>query len=351
MAIEVPLDVYSLIIEWAFRSSQHARSINPSTLRACALVCRAWTPIAQRLLFRRICCTCTNWHGPKCKIRLLVNTLSIRPNLAAHVRHMTVASQPSKHANVCLRLLELCRHVEGIFFLDWADNSTDTGAELNARLRAMQLRPVLLEVVATESSANGVLEALPAVRVLTLRAAHVDSPLPPTIEALKIHGHNAGECLLRSTPLPALRYLSVIAPLWSDTAICPQLISTGILPQLESLQVKGRFPPPQTLEQLVRLRTLVVDQLPEEPTKLLPSLRHFGYHSWTQYLSGQRAEHAKLAVDLISELPELRLVTATRDVAQDVRAALEGMCREEGVEFGTYAMPNHFWKPWNIDWI
>ncbi|KAI0041762.1 hypothetical protein FA95DRAFT_653484 [Auriscalpium vulgare] len=70
-----------MVIEWVYRSSQHA-IIDYHTLLVCALVCRAWTPIAQRLLFRRI----PEYYFPTSNITLLPRTLRASPHLASHVR-------------------------------------------------------------------------------------------------------------------------------------------------------------------------------------------------------------------------------------------------------------------------
>ncbi|KAI0051941.1 hypothetical protein FA95DRAFT_1602184 [Auriscalpium vulgare] len=347
MATELPLDVQILIIEWAFRSSQSG-IVDRATLRACALVCRAWTPTAQRLLFRRI--QCVYLYDLQCNIRLIVSALSIHPHLAAHVRYIRMAwPLLPDYDDICLRLLELCRHVEGIsFFHQWTYVNKDLSPESDARLRAILLRPVLLSVHGRDSSISTVVQMCSGARVLLLRAGYSNCPLPPTVEALEIRADSLGQCLWLSNPLPALRHLCLMHPMWTDEALCEYLISTGILPQLQSLQIKGySFPPMKILEQLVQLKTLIVNELPGEHVTLPPTLRHIGYHTWGSP-PGMRTE---LAVDPLRALPDLQLVTVTLYTGQHVRAALAEMCRDTGVDFGTYAQPQYFQQPQNFDWI
>ncbi|KAI0050073.1 hypothetical protein FA95DRAFT_1555984 [Auriscalpium vulgare] len=352
MATELPVDVQILVIEWVFRSSQH-KLIDCATLCACALVCRAWTPTAQRLLFRRI--QCLFLQDRMCNIRLLVSTLSIRPHLAAHIRHIQVAwpAHPPDYGNVCLRLLELCRHVEGISFSYGVNNNKALSAEMDARMHAIQLRPALLYVGGLDKFiGRTIVKMCPGARVLVFQALY-QHPLPPTVEALEIY---AGEFLALSKPiLPLLRHLCLMTPLWSDKELGEHLISAGFLPQLQSLQLRSLnfesvFPPSEILEQLTQLKSLVVSTLPEQHITLPASLRHVGFHDLGYRGSGVSVR-AELAVDPLRALPELRLVTVTRSVEQHVRAALEGMCRDKGVDFGTYESADCFQKPQNIDWI
>ncbi|KAI0043382.1 hypothetical protein FA95DRAFT_405517 [Auriscalpium vulgare] len=355
MAIDVPLDVHNLIIEWVFRSSQgtavdwvnrspERRAVDLATLCACALVCRAWTPTAQRLIFRRVICFSLDDH--QCNIQLLVRTLCTRPHLAAHVRyiHITWPSRPD-YGSVCLDLLEICRHVEGISFQGGVDDNQVMSAELEARMRAIQLKPVVLDMFGlSPTHCRTIVNMWPGARMLKFNA-YYNHPLPPTVEALEIYGEGALNCLSHSHPLPALRYLCLITPWWQGT-LAKHLISTGILPQLQSLRIKDDFPPPEVLKQLTQLRTLIVSP-PTKPITLPPSLRHVGYHLWVALMPRVRA---KLVVDPLRMLPELKLVTVEGLPRQHVRA-LEGMCREKCVDFVTYAEPVCFEQPRHTDWI
>ncbi|KAI0051939.1 hypothetical protein FA95DRAFT_1675484 [Auriscalpium vulgare] len=345
MAVEVPLDVQIIVIEWVFRSSQHA-SIDYTTLRACALVCRAWTPTAQRLLFRRIFCLTLKEKG-HCRMQLLFDVLSTRLHLAAHVRSIQVYCPPEAD-DVCVRLLELCPQVEGISSPYYISDINAFRAGFDARPHAIQPKLVLLDVAGTDNSITGVVQMFPSARVLILRAAgYSDYLLPPTLEALEIHAGSARRCLPLSMPLPALRYLCLVRPKWSDNALCEHLISTSILPQIQSLQIRGQFPPQGILEQLIQLKTLVVETLPEQNVKLPRLLRHVGYHT----VEASPDVRAELAVNPLRMLLELQLVTVTRSVEQHVRAALEGMCHDKDIDFASYETPYFFQEPRNIDWI
>ncbi|KAI0041448.1 hypothetical protein FA95DRAFT_1611009 [Auriscalpium vulgare] len=330
MATELPLDVQILVIECVFRSSQHAR-IDYTTLHACALVCRAWTPTAQRLLFRRL--RCISLDDRQCNIQLVVDTLIIHPRLSAHVRYIQVSwpSFPPAYASVCLRLLELCPHVEGVSFLGWNNNNRGLTIELAARMRAIQLQPVLLKLLGLTKS-KAIVDMFPGARLLVFSAGH-GAPLPPTVESLEIVAAHASDCLTLSHPLPSLRHLCLVIPRWSDEALRQHLVSASCLPQRQSLSIRGDIPPAEMLEQLVQLKTLIVGELPRKPVSFPSSLRHFGYHAWVRAM---KAVSMELAIDPLLALPELQLVTVTREFEPHVRAALEKMCRDKGLGFGTF---------------
>ncbi|KAI0051929.1 hypothetical protein FA95DRAFT_107249 [Auriscalpium vulgare] len=346
MATELPLDVQFLIIEWVFRSSQWRILVDYATLHACALVCRAWTPTAQRLLFRRL--RCINFDDHQCNIQLVVNTLSIRPHLVAHVRYIQVSwpSLPPDYGDACLRLLELCRHVDGILFVGWNHNDWHLSAELGARLCAIQLRPMLLGIHSLTISGT-IVKMLPGARRFVFGSGHND-PLPPTAESLEILASRPHLCLTLSHPLPALRHLCLVLPCWSDEDFHQTLISASFLSQLQSLSIRGDIPPAEMLEQLVQLKTLIVGELPRKPVSFPSSLRHFGYHAWVMAMDAVSTE---LAIDPLRALPELQLVTVTREFEPHVRAALEKMCRDKGLGFETYETFQCFEQPIHIDWI
>ncbi|KAI0041772.1 hypothetical protein FA95DRAFT_653525 [Auriscalpium vulgare] len=122
MQAKVPLDVQVIVIEWVYRSSQH-QEIDYPTLRACALVCRSWTPVAQRLLFRRVPVPNVSayfYRIPQITIDLILRTLCAAPYLAAHVRSVICNSEgtdPNSKAND-FAILALSTRVDSIFFLE-----------------------------------------------------------------------------------------------------------------------------------------------------------------------------------------------------------------------------------------
>ncbi|KAI0039421.1 hypothetical protein FA95DRAFT_1655005 [Auriscalpium vulgare] len=173
------------------------------------------------------------------------------------------------------------------------------------------------------------------VRVLLNRAGY-EFPLSPTVEAIEVLAVTARDFLALSQPMPALRHICFIVPiLWPSTAVCAHLVSTGVLAQLHSVQIRGEFPPAEILAELAELRTLVVDELPRTPVALPRGLQHVGYQASRDELPGA------CAVAPLRALPALRLVTVTRRVERQVRAALEGLCWDKGIEFGVYPGPEY----------
>ncbi|KAI0045652.1 hypothetical protein FA95DRAFT_1607507 [Auriscalpium vulgare] len=351
----LPLDVQILIIEWVLRSSQHAR-IDYATLRACALVCREWTPIAQRLLFRRIPrIPSRHDHGG---ISLLFHVLRAHPHLAAHVRSVRVGWTLSHPVlDMTLALLELCPRVEGLSFISFVFQSFVNVAQ-TTRLRALYLKPTVLEVVGDEALVSSIVPMWPSVRVLLVRtndgnggpqvAQALPTRVPSSVQALTLPASNVRRILSPSEPLPALHHFELTDPMWVDPAWCQHLRTVGVLPQIRTLYLKGQFPPQDVLDQLVRLDSLVVTEPPEQHVTLPPLLHHFGYH----YLRlGHRNVSPEFLTAALGPLSDLRLVTVTRHVGRDMQAALKGMCNARGVDFASYETPDCFPQPRHIDWI
>ncbi|KAI0048878.1 hypothetical protein FA95DRAFT_1557453 [Auriscalpium vulgare] len=346
----VPLDVQILVIEWVYRSSQHAR-IDYATLCACALVCRA-TPIAQQLLFRRILRNPLgdHYHEPP----LLIRTFYARPSLAAHVRHIQVGwpMRISSFDDAILDLLELCPHVQGISFLSLM-STRSLSPELEARLRSIPLRPVVLEMIGQQPPVSNILQMWPGVRVLMLSVPDARSlpvRVPSSVQALTLlAGDDVRRCLSPSEPLPELHNLMLLSPVWSNAAWCAHLLAVGVLPQMRILRIRGEFPPQDVLQQLTRLESLVVQEPPLQAVTLPSPLQHFGYHCAPS--GPTKLARAEFVAHALRALSDLRLVTVTRSVARDMHAALQCMCRRRGVDFATYETPECFPRPRNIDWI
>ncbi|KAI0045449.1 hypothetical protein FA95DRAFT_1680452 [Auriscalpium vulgare] len=121
MQEKVPLDVQVIVIEWVYRSSQH-RAIDYPTLCACALVCRSWTPIAQRLFLRRVPVPdpyIEVQRFPQIIIDFILRTLRAAPSLAAHIRsvicNLAVAFD-SDAEDDDVTVLALCTNTDSILF-------------------------------------------------------------------------------------------------------------------------------------------------------------------------------------------------------------------------------------------
>ncbi|KAI0049162.1 hypothetical protein FA95DRAFT_1604690 [Auriscalpium vulgare] len=354
---KLPLEVQILIIECVYRLSQ-AEAVDYATLCACALVCRAWTPIAQRLLFRRVPFAKTYPDG-RDKLPLLLRTLRTSPHLAAAVRSIFLSmflANATSDISADVELLELCPHIQKVWVQDLLEDYMFSALE--ARLRAIQLRPVVLRVWGEPSFLGLFLSAWPNIRVLDVRGAtlsDIPDALPPisasgSLQALSIN--DMAWALVPKNDFTALRDLELMLPAWHEAWWIEQLHRSNLLRGIHTLRIMGSFPPQDVLERIARLESLVFDKLPEEDVVLPRSLRHAGYHPQCKSPGPERVKVASYVVAGLRALADLKLVSSTRLAQPAQLAALEEVCRDRGVEFQTYRTHYHFPNPrWDVDWI
>ncbi|KAI0045576.1 hypothetical protein FA95DRAFT_1596766 [Auriscalpium vulgare] len=345
----IPLEIHIVIIEWVYRSSQHA-AIDYPTLRACALVCRAWTPIAQHLLFRRAPVPKVENHDSVDIMARFAHTLRTAPHLAAHVRSLYLELPALEHipgvAENTLEVLVLCRNIDGItIFLLSADPSC---AALIARFHTLPVRPVYLNVCGTASHVDHVIHIWPSVRVLDfglVTGSDMHVRMPRQLQALSTGSWNMK--IYWSVPTavaPGLHDLELGCHQEAWSPVLAALVSSGVAAQLRSLCLfcygaRIELPPLAVLKTLVALETLVIDSLPMESCILPKNLRHFGYHS---YITEERSEQVQILLDAVRALPKLNLFTATRRSSQETLQEIKRLCRDGGVEFAVYPEPGHF---------
>ncbi|KAI0040584.1 hypothetical protein FA95DRAFT_1611692 [Auriscalpium vulgare] len=365
--VTVPFDIQLSVIELIYRSSQHA-VVDYSTLCACALVCRAWTAPAQRLLFRRVPCGDVAFPIPypqRAANRLLA-TLRDAAHLAEHVRliFITLWSDSAYDASyiVDVALLERCPHVAGVVILGQLVGDGDFNPILEARLRRIPLRSAFLQVEGEYTMVERVVQMWPGVRVLSARVLDNedtelvidDEPEPPlqvhipgTVETLSVHGSQIDRLLARPNFSPALRDLELILPAWTRADL-HYLEVSGVLPRLETLRIVGRFPPPNVLAQLTRLDSLVISTLPAQSIALPQSLRRVAYH---HDFPVEYAEGVRLLLDALRTLPSLQLVAVTPRSEPEVIATLRKVCSGGRVDFIVYEAPDRLQGPQHVDWI
>ncbi|KAI0039819.1 hypothetical protein FA95DRAFT_982121 [Auriscalpium vulgare] len=363
MAI-LSLDVQLLAIEWVYRASQYTSTIDYDTLRACALVCRAWTATAQRLLFRRI--SREPFYSLDRRLPLLVHTLRTSPHLSAHVRSIrlgpilySVRLGPYEFQNdhiaaeTAIAMLELCPHVEGITFTALR-SGPKWSTDLEPRLRALPLHPTFLAVDGQPKLVSRVVQMWPTIRVLVVSAqCRAVNPvlrprvLPTAVQALTLNSHFTAYLLSPEDALPTVHDLTLSHPVrWSDARYSQHIRSVVMLSQIRTLQLRGAFPPQDIIDELGKLEGLIIDDPPAHPVSLPKSLRHFGYHS-----DSDRRADTEFVTTALRGLSSLQCVSVTRQGHPDMCTALEEMCRSCGVDFVTYESAESFMQPRHIDWI
>ncbi|KAI0038576.1 hypothetical protein FA95DRAFT_1684600 [Auriscalpium vulgare] len=352
-----PLDIHNAIIEWVYRSSQHA-AIDYATLRACALVCQAWKPIAQRLLFRRVPIPKRQLQTSDSNVMArFVRALRRAPHLAAHVRsfNFELASFKAnpKVSDDALKALAQCKNVNGITI-----SLFGATAAFMARLDTLPLRPSFLSVSGRDSAVDHVIQLWPSVRVLDMASVlsadiqHVR--MPRELQALSagtldMRTHCCAPTAVAPAGLQDLD-LNCHEGMFSPTSAA--LVSSGVAAQLRSLclfNYGAQVPPPAMVEKLAALESFVIDRLPTEALGLPQNLRHLGYHF--HGVSQERIGKLPILLDAARALPKLNLFTATRHSSQTVLEEIERWCLEIGVQFVVYPEPGYFRRPRHVDWI
>ncbi|KAI0042072.1 hypothetical protein FA95DRAFT_616206 [Auriscalpium vulgare] len=354
----IPWDVQLVCVEWVYRSTQHS-TVDYATLRACALVCRAWTSIAQRLLFRRVPCGNITTHSPTSHaVPRLLQTLRSNPSLAEHIHSASLLlwldAGTAAEDDAFLTLLELCPNVKGLFIGYY---SKEWSLVVENRLRAITLQPLFLsiKVVGKHAHAHRIMQIWPSVYALEVHTWEVTSWAPtPTdestppfslkgVRSLTITSNNRERILAPENDLSAVCEVELRSPNWADG----RLIASGLLLQLHTLIISGGLPPPEILDQLTLLDSLVFSQLPTHDVWLPKNLRHVGFHC-------QKTEPPKSAGPMsraLHLLQHLQLVTVTRHSPPAVLKTLGEVCCDRGVEFLIYEEPDCFWRSRDVDWI
>ncbi|KAI0044662.1 hypothetical protein FA95DRAFT_228405 [Auriscalpium vulgare] len=356
----VPLDVQRIVIEWVYRSSQHS-NVDYQTLCACAIVCRAWAPIAQRMLFRRLPAFSSFMKG---RIHHLVHSLHANPRLASYVYSVHINILPSTYEeNWSLLILDHCPKVRSIIIMGTIDSSSWTTAFEN-RLRALPLNPVSLQLTGdADTVATRVVPLWPSVQVLSLyswnmyNADDIDNddwgantpvriPVPRSVRSLSIKTDFISWVLV---PVAghAVRDLAFESPGWSDRTWVTSLLASGMLPQLRSVIIEGEIPPPDVMGQLTQLRSLIFTLQSDQKVVLPQSLCHLGYHRWP---GPARTEPGHL-IAAVHASRNLRLLTMLSVTPQSVRAMFDDACRERDIELVFYQDHTHYPRLEVVDWI
>ncbi|KAI0044664.1 hypothetical protein FA95DRAFT_228455 [Auriscalpium vulgare] len=346
----IPYDIQAIVVDWVYRASQHS-TVDYGTLRVCALVCRAWTPVAQRLLFRRIRVHDTRAADQNECLDQLLRTFRENPRLAAYVHTIEdIPLQPSKDQNdAILALLELCAHtVQRLSFDGWLLPPT-WAAPLEQRLRALSLSPVYLDLSGAVSIVDRMAQIWPSARSLRISVGRDDDDfadfeiydhmvavpiqlsVPGTVRSLSVYAADPSWIFARDADLSGLRELEVDE---ESAGLYAQLRVSGVLAQLRFLDVNGHIPTQEALDQLVQLEILVFSLRPLREVSLPQSLRDLAYHRG----DGRPRHRSSLACMLavLRRSSNLRRFTMSRDLPRRMRVLFDEVCEDRGIEIITY---------------
>ncbi|KAI0041758.1 hypothetical protein FA95DRAFT_1598804 [Auriscalpium vulgare] len=346
----IPLELQLHIIESIYQMSQW-KAVDYTSLRACALVCSAWTPTAQRLLFRRVPSPAIPFDRDRLDtIPLLIRTLRAKPQLSANVRSIygtlwsTLPDVTDSDMAAQVALLELCTDVEGISLVDPVV-STALPPALEARLRAIALHPTSLRVQAGDPVFVGRLARMwPSLCALDLGTTTHDFDAAEVEEEEEDGAHHGANVWLpppRINPT-GLRDVQLRYPAWHDPW-CLHLRTSGLLHGIRTLRIQGSFPPQDVLDRVAQLDSLVFSQLPQEDIVLPQRLQQVGYHP--RFTVWEQEVDTFFVIAALRVLENLQLVTAARVASSAQLEALEEVCRDRGVEFEVYHDPQQLPAP------
>ncbi|KAI0039331.1 hypothetical protein FA95DRAFT_1612645 [Auriscalpium vulgare] len=387
----LPFDVHARIIQFVYITSQ-SHEVDYKTLYACALVCKDWVPIAQRLLFRRIPYPSNDWllrNFPLLDaIPRVLHAVTTNPLLGTYIFSISVALEndeifvPANPERIdYYALLRRCSHIAQVRLYLAGLRGQRTYTAALSQLRTLALRPTVL-IAAPDTGDTGLFAALamwPSVRDLVVEGwgTRVTYPLPAQLRSV---AHE--DVLFFCPPEPATAAQYTAEELDAGSLNFPDSISGGIgWGSLRTLTCRS-LPSTGGLQQFTRLESLVLLNLPSDPVTLPRTLRHFGFHSThDKEMQGPNdveaawyAEEAELngegesdeeaeaikaqclgylvsALADESALPELRQVSVTRSSSQVVLQALEALCKLRGVEIVSYADPESYPRARYVDWI
>jgi len=380
----LPLELIDMIFVWA-RLEPRKGTADFGTLTASCLVCKAWQPPAQALLFRDIPISLCHRRRS-----LLIRSLSDRPDLGRHIRSfgMEISNAPvswgpdhvpkacstryrrtiSEFIRVLIRAPNLTRLIIDI---DGEFDDAHVSDLLSVDLRHLEI--LNWEGRPTSSALYLLLALWPSIRHLRIDNLYLD-PLPEDSRPLSFRSlcmrDDLSEGFIRWL-LPKedddepLRELHIESSPWEDDdethreshvesspSYCA--LKDVVQPHAYTLHVLtvDRIPPQSFLDALAVLKELTFCELPSSPFELPRSLqrvmyhakgqqRHHpanagGHHATTRAEEGDEhkgADQARFLVKALKDLPHLSSFSATRQTPTKVLDSVQKFCREAGVEF------------------
>ncbi|KAI0042806.1 hypothetical protein FA95DRAFT_516166 [Auriscalpium vulgare] len=344
MVPQLPIDVIIDILE-CLCDTLGVRSSGYKTLASCALVCAAWTPPAQKILFRTLQET-TNptWFSHA------IRSIEGNPVLGSYVRSLDVAvyhHEFTYHIPLAafVRMLSACPRVFKLsmaFRIDWLHS---TAMEELARLSHLEITTIKW------------IGKSPAIYQFmnlwhkTVRFAALDQSfgLPlPSIPRQPFALHQLvlssvvtvdREVVLWFLPIPSEDTTSERRPLrileLSTYLHDPWRIIAARNSELYSLTLNSGVPP--TPESYKVLQELILRQLPPSRSGavVLPkSLTHCGFHP----RNGSHGHDSlrDVLIPALRALPHLRCITLNQFVSENNVSALEDLCRRNGATLTIY---------------
>ncbi|KAI0060367.1 hypothetical protein BV25DRAFT_1827847 [Artomyces pyxidatus] len=334
MASALPFDVHVLVLEWVYRQSQ-CQEVDYRRLAA-----STWTPVAQRLLFRRL----RKVFRPE-TVRYFIDITTNNPALRTYVHSLSIYVRRGQKGIVqvadLLAMLS-CFPQALQLLIDCSDKLT---ADELAQLMSLNLSIKTLRGVTTSCMFYQLAQAWAE----TLRYVLITDGLPETVlrdiltpETFSLHGIEFYH-LSHPSPvewlIPSGRGTLREVELHTYTSLELEAL-VARAPRITSLTCDPNLPSPHALAPLKELEELIIRGLPDESLKLPQSLRHVGFHAWS-YVGPTQIQLDHILAALTS-LPHLSLVTATRGIYQWALKEMSDRCAKMGVDFVVHQNPDSF---------
>ncbi|KAI0040113.1 hypothetical protein FA95DRAFT_926137 [Auriscalpium vulgare] len=177
MSPVLPWEIDAAILEWIYRFSQ-SHVVDYRTLASCALVCKSWTLIAQRLLYRRIPLVPTALRREQ-----FTKSIEALPHLGTYVRALFTSSFTNTEL---LAILPYFPHIRKLTF----GPTQMFSATEAAQLRALGLSPTALHCSGGHIPVYQLLDIWPSTKFLSLDYIQCDAPsdipAPPHLEGISM---------------------------------------------------------------------------------------------------------------------------------------------------------------------
>ncbi|KAI0061942.1 hypothetical protein BV25DRAFT_1826230, partial [Artomyces pyxidatus] len=348
--IILPFDVHAAILEWVYRQGHYdgGGDGGRKTLGAAALVCTAWTSIAQRLLFRELPSIFSAQAASN-----LVALFHAKPALGSYIRRLSISVIPclQRHSPITftqfVAIFSYCRGIESLHLMCELENEL-TPSELE-QIRALDLHITVLSCHTITREIFQIATLWPIQYMVCGMDRQYGRPpgytlpgdrAPFSLRGLILKNHvntSLVPWLLPADPRSPLQELEINELLEEDPYhILPHA------PTIRSL-VLNTSPTQSVLSRFTGLEEYCIRYYSRKPLRLPPKVWHIGLHGPGSIVIGSERQYTRelqSTLDIISNTPALRLVTAHALMNRKMTEALGAKCREMGVEFRRYLNPD-----------
>ncbi|KAI0060012.1 hypothetical protein BV25DRAFT_1012717 [Artomyces pyxidatus] len=353
MSHTVPLELVFKIFEHVYYLPEG--SPDRKTLAACAIVCKAWTSEAQRLLFIH-----TKIGSKGCAVATQIQYIINKPALGTYIRSLQISVSPRRHPMYSrnyhiseAEFVTLVSQLSQLYQLTARFMMTSLDATTVDKLSQIPLRLQAVDMMSSPSTNSSVIyqlfEIWPSIQFLCVRMAIPDPPQDTPRPPFSLYELRMIYPMSRS----ALEWF--IPPSQIDTAKPLQILDVGDMmtqdysedlvlahaPRLRSLSIMNE-PKSGFFDTFTCLEEFAMRCVPLSARTPPETVQHLGLY----VKLGDLVKPLLFTIAMIRTLPRLRCVTVhgimeRHKECEDLRAA----CREKGVDLVITNNPTMFALP------